>query len=192
MRKSAILITSFLVLALVLGAVSCGGGEKDVVWSDGQVSIIVDKVEKTNTRPPQIEEAFSSSTVKLPKLADGHKYVSVYVTISRIENVHILDALFLPLLTEKRSTLQDTEGDTYTMQVGQVSPFESSDPGSSDSQREVTEGATCIIVFEIPQNREPASLTLLYSFKETWEATSAELGQVEISELPKCSQVIGR
>jgi hypothetical protein len=148
------------------------------VWSDGRIEIILDQVERTQVLPPDVVEIiYTSPPEELPTPAEGHDYVCVYLTIAHIENVHVVDALGHG---DERATLRDAEGLSYELALGGVRGIEFLDPHHFTGGYEVVEGATDILVFELPVDKRPASLTFVYSFKETLEQATPERGQVDI------------
>ena len=149
-----------------------------VVWSDGRIRIMLDKVERTNVLPPDITETPSqlpARQVRTP--ADGHDYVCVYLTIARIENVHVVGLGH----GDEESTLRSDEGHEYQAALWNVRGVEFLDPQHLTGAYELVEGATVILVFETPKHEKPANLTFVYSFKETREEISPKRGQVDIS-----------
>lgn len=149
------------------------------VWSDGRIGIILDKVERANVLPPDITETPSQLPARqVDTPTEGHDYVCVYLTIARIENVHMDGRLGHG---NEQPTLRDAEGHRYEVAFWQVSGLEFLDPQHLGASSEVVEGGTVILVFEIPKHEKPANLTFVYSFKETREELSPKRGQVDIS-----------
>ena len=144
-----------------------------VVWSDGRIEMTLDEVERANVLPLDI-----SPPGNVPTPAEGHDYVCVYLTIARIENVHVVNPLGHG---DQKSTLRDAESHRYEVAFGQVRGIEFLDPHDITGPSEVVEGATGILVFEIPKHQKPANLTFVYSFQETWEEISPKRGQIDIS-----------
>jgi len=141
--------------------------------SDGQVTIILDKVERGDVMPPDIVEVLTggrpSDKVRPPHA--GCDLVCIYLTISRIEGVHMLASL---RYGKEVPMLLDAQG-------GEYEPFISSVQGISwTAPYEALEGATAFLVFDVPVQEEPSELTFVYSFKETWEDESAKRGQIDI------------
>ena len=149
-----------------------------VVWSDGRIEIILDEVERTQVLPPDVVEfIYTLPPEELPTPAEGHDYVCVYLTIAHIENIHVVDAFGHG---DEHSTLRDAEGLSYELALGGVRGIEYLDPHDIMGPYEFVEGATGILVFELPVDKKPASLTFVYSFKETWEQATSKRGQVDI------------
>ena len=148
---------------------------KQVEASDGRVTIILDKVERADVLPPDIVEALSAG--KSPTPIEGCDFVCVYLTIARIENVHMVNPLGYG---DERPALLDAEGHQYKLEDGQVRGIKYLDPHDIRSPCEAVEGATGFLVFEVPKHERPAKLSFVYSFKETWEEESAKRGQIDI------------
>jgi len=147
--------------------------------SDGRVTIILDKVQRGDILPPDIVEVLTggrpSSKVRPPDA--GCDFVWIYLTISRIEGVLMVDALGYG---EEGSVLLDAQGGEYEPFTSSVQGIEFKDPTLLTSEYEAVEGATAFLAFEVPAQEELSKLTFVYSFQETWEDESAERGQIDI------------
>lgn len=178
-KTVSLVIIGFLILSIEMMN-GCVG--KPVVWFDGRIGITLDKVKRANVLPPDIvEERSSSSPRKSRTPTEGHDYVCVYLTIARIENVHLVNPVGFG---EEKSILLDAESHKYELVDCLVEPVILIDPEHfATSDFEVEQGATGIIVFEVPKHEKPVELRLVYSFKATWEEKTEKKGQINISLL---------
>ena len=189
MRQSKfliIVITFVLLLAVVAG---CGGpsaspepppSPEQTEASDGQVTIVLDKVERVDSIPPDIVEELSSAgypQYEARVATEGCDFICIRLTIAYIEDVHVIDALGY---RNEESTLHGAEGHRYEVVCGVISPVMLRDPKHPVTGAEYMEGAKGILVFEVPRDEGPAKFTFIYSFKETWEEESAKRGQIDV------------
>jgi len=147
--------------------------------SDGRVTIILDKVQRGDVLPPDIVESLSTGrpSYEAPPPDAGCDFVCIYLTISRIEGVLMVDPLGYG---EEGSVLLDAQGGEYEPATFSVQGIEFKDLTHLTGDYEVVEGATAFLVFEVPVQEEPSELALVYSFQETWEDESAKRGQIDI------------
>ena len=54
------------------------------------------------------------------------------------------------------------------------------DPHDITSDMEFIEGATIVVVYELPTQAKPAVLKLCYSYLESWEDEDVKYGQIDI------------
>src|SRR4030043_350937 len=79
------------------------------VWTDGHISLIMDRVLRTETWPDDINLGYGYSD---PTPDGGHDFFCIYLTITHIEDV-VLDSTF-PLVSW---TLLDAEGNEYSKPI---------------------------------------------------------------------------
>ena len=107
----------------------------------------------------------------LPAASTGYAYLSIQLTVTRIEGVHLVNVLGFG---EERPVLHDSDGQSYTLGFGTFRGVKFQDPTNITSPSELVEGAEGILVFEIPKDQEPADLNLVYTYQETWDDSSPE------------------
>lgn len=119
--------------------------------------------------PSDIAEAFSAGypvgypSHKLPTPIEGCNFVCVYLTITRIENVHMVEPI---RYGNECSVLLDAESHEYAPVWFQV-PVLLVDPEHfATSPTEVAESAKGFLVFAVPKHEKPAKLSFVYSFKK--------------------------
>ena len=152
---------------------------KRIEASDGQVTIILDKIERADVMPPDIAEELSAGYPprKIPTPTGGCNFVCIYLTIAQIENVHLVNPLGYG---DERTVLLDVQGHEYEYIGALVRELRLLYPGNITGPTEVVEGATGFLVFEGPKHCIPVRLSFVYSFKETWEEKSAKMGQIDV------------
>lgn len=146
--------------------------------SDGQVTIVLDKIERTEAMPADIveEKEVHLPRYKIPTPAEGCDFVCVYLTIARIENVHVVDPLGYE---DEGAHLLDAQNHEYSKIISsvQIIFLDIHDP---EGGIEALEGSTGYLVFEVPKHEKPSKLRFVYSFKETLEEETAKRGQIDL------------
>jgi PGF-CTERM protein len=155
---------------------------KQIEASDSNVTIILDKVERADVLPSDI---ISELTLSDPWRYDftpsvRHNFVCVYLTFTRIENVHVVGTRY----EEEYSVLLDDEGHKYKPLRTSVTSVKLLDPTDLSSPWEIINKSKAFFVFEIPKPKKPVKFSFVYAFKETWEEKSAKRGQIDINLTP--------
>lgn len=70
-------------------------------------------------------------------------------------------------------TLVVDSGEVYSMSNGSVTGVNAIDLHDITAGYELAEGAKCIFVFEVPENTQPVSLKIIYSYKQNLEDEDA-------------------
>lgn len=130
---------------------------------DGRIAVSVAGVEITRDLPAEYG---------LPSASAGTTYASVMLIVTRIEGVHLTSLLGFG---DAEPALHDGDGQAYDMVYGTFRGIQYSDPTDIRSPYEVVEGAEAIYVYQIPEDRQPATLHLVYSYRETWDEGSPEM-----------------
>jgi hypothetical protein len=138
-------------------------------FSDDWITINLDEVEKTDVLPDDIE---------IPPASEDHTYTVFHLTVTRIESVHLVNALGYG---GERSILRDTSGQEYSVSFGQFKGVRFSDPTNLTSSQELIEGAQGILVFETPLESEPENLEFIYSYQESLDEESSIRGEILIT-----------
>ena len=175
-----IIITS-VAIALLLATMSTASSIANVggtVWSDGYVELTLNKMERTDSVP------YDFQLRRKPK--EGHDFVVINLTITRIENRYVL-AAFPP---NWPSILFDEIDDEYTLVDGYTGirslrgksgeVLENVENIKDIEYMEAGEHSNWFLIFEMPKDREPARLRFVYPFTESWEKISINEGQIEI------------
>jgi hypothetical protein len=130
---------------------------------DGRIAVSVAKVEATRDLPAEYN---------LPALSGDSTYASVTLIVTRIEGVHLTNLLGYG---QESSRLFDRQGQSYDLVYGTFRGLSYSDPTDIRSPSELVVGAEGILIYEIPQDRQPAVLGLVYTFRESWDDGDPEI-----------------
>lgn len=180
-----LLITVLILGVSLLGA--CGGVSssesgsenlENIESSDTDVTIVIDKIERASVMPADIVEDLSTTThYQPPAPATGHDFFCIYLTVTRIENVHMIDAFGYG---EEETALLSTTGQTYKSIAANLKGITFTDPHDITSPSEITEGATAFWVFEVPEDEDPARFELIYTYKTDIEEETENRGEISI------------
>ncbi len=163
-----------LLCTCIFGCLSPGPGTtpRSMEASDGQVTIIINRLERSDTIPADVAEELDD----IPAPESGNDFILAYITIARIESVHVVD----PLGFENREpVLFDSKNHEYEPLTGSIKGVRFTDPQDITSPYEVVEGATGFLMFEIPKAEKPSKINYIYSFKLSWQE-SAKMGQMDL------------
>ena len=145
--------------------------------SDGYVELTLNKMERTDTVPP---EFIRSPLERARPPEEGHDFVVINLTLTRIEGRYVLFG--------HSSILFDDKGDDYTFNYtlvqGVTLRTETGEPANFSDPNvkyyEANEGSKWLFLSEMPKDREPVRLRFIYSFTESWEKVSIKEGQIEM------------
>lgn len=136
---------------------------------DGRLGISVPKIEFTKNLPDEYN---------LPNAGVHNTYVSIHVTVTRIAGTHITDLFGFE---REKSMLYDDKGQSYTLVRGTFQGVRFKDPSNITSSYEFIEGAEGVLIFEIPEDRKPENLQLIYTYQDNMNDDAAEnQGQMTI------------
>lgn len=138
-------------------------------FSDEYITVNLDEVEKTDIPPEDID---------MDPASEGHTYIVVQLTITRIESVHLVNALGFG---QERPVLGDASGQEYRASFGQFKGVRFSDPTDITSSAEFVEGAEGILIFETPLESEPENLTFIYAYQENLDEGTPIRGEILIT-----------
>ena len=124
---------------------------------DGRVGISVTKVDIPGDLPEENG---------LPDAEAGFTYVSIYLTVTKIEGVHLLN---IPFYEKEEPYLLDDEGQSYPPKFSKIVGVKFKDLKDLRSDYEIIEGAQLYLVFGIIEGRIPVKLNLLYGYQYTWD-----------------------
>ena len=167
------ILTLSVLIALILFATmptaSSNANEGNKVLSDGYIELTLNKMERTDTVPP---EFITPPHLRALPPEAGHDFVVIKLTVTHIEGRHVLYGN--PI---NSSLLFDDKGDNYSHVLRGVT-----EEGLKHYEdiTEVDEGSEWIFIFKMPKDREPVLLRFFYNFTESWEKVSIKEGQIEI------------
>jgi hypothetical protein len=129
---------------------------------DGRIGISVAEVEIARDLPDDYG---------LPTSSNDAMYASIHLTVTQIEQVHITE---LGGYEKENSILYDDEGQSYDLVYSTFSGIRFLNPNDIRSPYEFIEGANGVLIYEIPEDREPATLDLIYTYQENWDDDSSK------------------
>ena len=130
-------------------------------YSDEHVEIMLDKTERMKELPEDLSGAIAEQ---------GKEFIVFYFSVTGIKSVHITNMLGS---RDNPMTLVTDSGEVYSMNNGTVTGVKAIDLTNITAGYELVEGAKCFYIFEVPENTQPVSLTLLYSYKQDLEDEDA-------------------
>ncbi len=126
-------------------------------YSDEHVEIMLDKTERMQELPEDLSGRIAEQ---------GKEFIVFYFSVTGIKSVHITNMLGS---RDNPMTLVVDSGEVYSMNNGQITGVKFHDLTNITAGSELVEDSKCIFVFEVPENTQPVSLTLLYSYKQNME-----------------------
>jgi hypothetical protein len=136
---------------------------------DGRLGISVSNIEFKKSQP---------SEYNLQNAGDNNIYVNIHLKVTRIVGVHITN---LAAYEKEKSTLYDDEGQSYTIVHGTFRGVRFSDPSNITSSYEFVEGAEGVLIFEIPEDRKPDNLQMVYTYQNSMDDNATKnQGQMTI------------
>jgi len=183
-------VRRLLVIILVIGVSllsACGGtsqvsdstlGSEEIEASDNSVTIVIDKIERASVMPADIVEDLSTTTpYQTPALATGCDFFCIYLTITRIEDIHMIDAFGYG---EGETALINAAAQKYELIIANLTGIVFTDPHDITSPCEMAEDATAFWVFEVPEDEDPARFEFIYTYKTEIEEETESGGQIDI------------
>lgn len=171
-------IVSFIVIVIftLVPRFAWSAGEKTPsptlkerkLWQDDRIGIILNKVEKTDIYPQALVPFGRTS----PSPSQRNIYLVIHFTIAHVEGVHLGMA---------ESILVDAKANEHKMNNLQYSRVKMK--GGLKGDYEITQGATGIMVFELPVGVKLVTLKFIYTFWESWEHKVIKHGQIDITGL---------
>lgn len=122
---------------------------------DGRLGISVSKIELTKNLPSEYD---------LPNAGDNNIYVSIHLKVTRIVGVHVTNLFGYE---KEKSTLYDDGGQSHSVVHGTFRGVRFSDPSNITSSYEFVEGAEGVLIFEIPEDRKPDKLQVIYTYQDS-------------------------
>jgi len=147
--------------------------QKDIIFEDDHIGIKLDKIEKADTYPSE----WKVPGQRYPSPREDYVYLVVYFKIELIRDIHVVS---FGGRNEEKSVLHNGNGKQYGLFTWNAKGWEFLDPGSLSSPSELVKGATGIMIFEIPAQENPAELSFVYYFKETWDDEQRQKGELNI------------
>ncbi|MCJ7568552.1 MAG: hypothetical protein MUO58_13525 [Anaerolineales bacterium] len=141
---------------------------QQIDWFDGRIGLSLDAIEETRTLPAEYEIADAS---------EGHTYLSIYLSVTRVEGVHLVYALGYE---REKSVIHGANGQTYESAFGHFKGVKFADLTNLLGSAEFVPGAEGIFAFEIPEGTEITELVFIYSYKESLDDKDPIRGEMII------------
>lgn len=148
------------------------------IWQDERIGVTLDKVEIGKELSSESRSKFNR---ELPEVRDGYIYVSIYLTIIKVEGVY-------PVLDVKKNkwpVLYDKEGKKhkYFAMTMTGRPLYYSDDNSAPMKYKEWDHFT--LLFQIPETSKPEKLNYIYYYRnKSTKSSRSRKGEIEI-EIPK-------
>jgi len=169
-----VLLILFFSTSSLLFSQETGPTQEDIIFEDGHIGIKLDKIEKADSYPSELKVPGQ----RYPSPREGYAYVVVYFTIEFIRDIHVVS---FGGRDEEKSVLHNGNGKQYGLFTWNARGWEFLDPGSLASPSRLVEGATGILIFEIPAQENLAKLSFVYYFKESWDDEQRQKGEFNIN-----------
>ena len=180
------LLVAMLVIGISLLS-ACGGAspvsdpESDsdqIEASDANVTIVIDEIERAGVMPADIVEDLSTTTrYQPPAPAADCDFFCIYLTVTRIENVHMIDAFGYG---GEETALLNAAAQKYERITASLTGMTFVDPQDITSPCEIIEGAIAFWVFEVPEDEDPTRFELIYTYKTDIEEETEYRGEIDI------------
>jgi hypothetical protein len=148
--------------------------EQQKSWKDERIKFTLNKMEIADDYPADIRKTFGPSK-KLPKPKSGHRYAFFLITMTDINNVHVVG---LGSRKQKTCILRDTAGKRYKTYMWTAKGINF--PNGFTGLGELVEGAKILLIFETPNNVKPDRLTFIYYYKHNLQERSQRSGNIDI------------
>jgi len=137
-------------------------------WFDGRIGLSVDAIEETRTLPAEYDASDAS---------EGHTYLSIYLSVTRVEGAHLVDAMGYE---REESVVYDANGQSYDIAFFHFKGIKFADLTDLLGSAEYVVGAEGILAFEIPEGTEITELVFVYSYKESLDDKTPIRGEMII------------
>ena len=137
-------------------------------YSNDHVEILLDKTERMQELPEDLSGKIAE---------EGNEFIVFYFSVTGIKNVHITNMLGT---RDNRMTMVVDSGEEYTIFNGNITGVEFIDKKNITAGSKLVEGSKCIFIFEVPEDTQPVSLTIPYSYKQKLDDEDAVLDELII------------
>lgn len=149
--------------------------QKDKIYEDGKIGILVNRIERANDFPDIIKSG--SPLQRYPSPEDGYDYVIVHFTIDKIRDIHVVG---FGGRDDEKSILHTDKGTRHNLTTWHAQGWEYLNPKKITSPSKLVEGGKGIMIYEIPKKEYPTELSFVYYFKETWDDEYNQKGKLNI------------
>jgi hypothetical protein len=146
--------------------------------SDDSVTIILENIVRADVIPDDIVEALSvGQPYNPPAPAAGCDFFCIYLTIPRIDDIHMIDAFGYG---DEETSLFGVAAQKYERITANIKGITFTDPHDITSSYEIAEGATAFWVFEVPKDENPSRFELIYTYKIDIKEETEDRGQIDM------------
>ena len=166
--KRLCVIVVALISLLFFSGLSLADKNREQIVESENLSLRCDKVEKTDSYSKDIIEKYFSwpSSTKPPVPSQGNTFIFIYLTITRIDNIHLVGT---GSRNDKTSVLFDEQGREHKRSDEFIVGIKYKDNKDITSPYELVEGSEITLVFQAPKNTRPTGLKFVYYFKKKWQ-----------------------
>jgi hypothetical protein len=144
------------------------------LWEDGRIGVIVKKVETKDALSCDVRDGLTGATyVPLRQAKAGDTLSCIHLVLAKVKTGHVTR-----LGTEP--TLNDAVGRKYPLLTFGIKGLEYLDPHDILSPSKLVESSEILLLFEIPSNARPETLTFVYSFSDSWPAKNEEVARMNV------------
>jgi len=154
--------------SLFFSELSLADQDRGQIVQNDNISLRCDKIKKTDSYPKDIIDEYFSlpSTAKPPVPSQGNTFIFIYLTITRIENIHLVRT---GGRNNKTSLLFDVQSREHKRFAEYIVGVKFKDLKHLTSGYELVEGSEITLIFQVPKKTKPADLRFVYYFKKRWE-----------------------
>jgi hypothetical protein len=143
------------------------------LWEDGRIGVIVKKVETKDALSCDVRDGLTGPPFALLRQAKaGHTLSCIHLLLAKVKAGHVI-AL-------GTATLNDAAGRKYPAVTFGIKGLEYLDPHDVLSPSKLVESSEILLLFEIPSDSRPETLTFVYSFSDSWPAKNEEVARMNV------------
>jgi hypothetical protein len=144
------------------------------LWEDSRIGVIVKKVETKDALSCDVQdELMGTPWVHRGQAKAGHTLSCIHLVLAKVKAGYVIGPA-----TE--STLNDAAGRKYPLVTFGIKGLEFLDPHDISSPSKLVESSEILLLFEIPSNARPETLTFVYSFSDSWPAKNEEVARINV------------
>lgn len=182
MRKTVLLRCVLLTAALtLLVGIQAGLGQRPAapqvgerLWEDSRIGVIVKKVETKDALSCDIQDELTGMPwVHRRQAKAGHTLSCIHLVLAKVKTGHVLGP-------GTESTLNDAARRKYPLVTFGITRLEFLVPNGTSGPSKLVESSEILLLFEIPSNARPETLTFVYSFSDSWPAKNEEVARINV------------
>jgi hypothetical protein len=183
MRRRILLPCVFLAAPLVLlVGIQAGPQQRPAaapqigerLWEDGRIGVIIKKVETKDSLSCDVRDGLTGPPyAPLRQAKPGHTLSCIHLVLAKVKAGHVIGP-------GTESTLNDAAGRKYPLVTFGIKGLEFLDPHDISSPSKLVESSEILLLFEVPSNARPETLTFVYSFSDSWPAKNEEVARMNV------------